>query len=170
MQLKNKIIVFVLLSSLFACVKQKPQLPANKNMAIDSTQYSLQIANEKLIAHEDSILNVFVNNDTVQYNKDKNGYWFRIQSNSNTRTAWDLAKIEYSCFSLNNQFYCKKVETIKFGKTQLIPTLDELVKKMSLGDSATAIAPWYLAYGLKGKNKIPPYTSIKITLKLMPTP
>lgn len=38
---------------------------------------------------------------------------------------------------------------------------------MSPGDSAIAIAPWYLAYGLKGNERIPPYTSLKISLHLL---
>jgi hypothetical protein len=167
MRLSIKIIVFLLFALLFGCVKQKPQLPANKDIAIDSTHLTLQLANEKLIYNEDSLLNEYVQHEDKKYIKDENGYWYYIYRNNTGKNNWKTAQINYSVYSLDNEFYFSKIETIKFEKNQLIPTLNELLKKMNPGDSAITIAPWYLAYGLKGNEHVPAYTSLKIRLKLL---
>jgi len=45
--------------------------------------------------------------------------------------------------------------------------LEESMKLLREGDSATIIIPWYLGYGMKGKEpKIPPYTSIIYQIKI----
>jgi hypothetical protein len=60
------------------CVKQQPQLPANKGNSADSATLALRQANEKLIEAEDSLLAEYVMQQTEKYEKSDNGYWYGL--------------------------------------------------------------------------------------------
>lgn len=155
---------FVLL--LMGCVKQSPQLPANKNNNIDSSLLALQLANEKLIEHEDSLLNEFVSAIDSTFIKHESGFWYKINSKSSDEHKYTKFKVVYSLYSLENELLLSKSEDIVVGKNQIIPALDELLKQMRSGESATVIAPWYLAYGMHGNELVKPYASLKIYLNI----
>ena len=63
--------------------------------------------------------------------------------------------------SIRGKLLKTEEKQVVIGKKQLIVGLEEGLKLMNRGDSATFIIPWYLAYGMKGDGSlIPAYTSI----------
>ena len=158
--------LFLILTILFfACNRPKPQLPANKINTVDSSEIALMNANKKLISSEDSILTLYVNKIDSSFTKNDLGFWYKINSKTRGKSLKlnDNCTISYSVYNLDNQKLFHKTEKIVIGKKQLIFGLEELIKLMHLGESASLVLPWYLAYGLKGDGKsIQPYTSLKL--------
>jgi len=158
--------VFLIVNILFfACIRQAPQLPANKINTVDSSEIALMNANEKLISSEDSILTLYVNKIDSAFTKNDLGFWYKINTKTSRKALKlnDNCAITFSVYNLDNQKLFHKTEKIVIGKKQLIFGLEELIKLMHLGESASLVLPWYLAYGLKGDGKlIQPYTSLKL--------
>lgn len=155
----------ILIILFFACNRPKPQLPANKINTVDSSEIALMNANEKLISFEDSVLTLYVNKIDSTFIKNDLGFWYKINTKTSRKALKlnDNCTITYSVYTLDNQKLFHKTEKIVIGKKQLIFGLEELIKLMHLGESASLILPWYLAYGLKGDGKsIQPYTSLKL--------
>lgn len=151
-----------------ACVRQSPQLPANKATAADSAGYAMQRANERLVTGEDSVLMAYVLSSGLNLSRDASGLWMHVE----TKTSGPLLKeletcsIHYRIFSLSNELLYEKTETITMGKKQVISGIEIALRSMRKNEQAQLLVPWYLAYGLQGNgNRIPPYTSLRIELK-----
>jgi FKBP-type peptidyl-prolyl cis-trans isomerase len=72
---------------------------------------------------------------------------------------------------LNGKSIENKTTTIKFGKKQSTVGLEEGIKLLQQGDSATFIIPWYLGYGMAGnETTIPPYTSLIYHVRIKNNP
>ena len=164
------IIVFLIVGFATACTRQVPQLPSNKVAATDSSTLSLQAANQKLIAGEDSILQTFVANSSIHFSKSDAGFWYSIQQSAKRNSKplkGENVKVNLSVYSLSDSLLLRETKTIVVGKKQLINGAEQLLLLMSRGDSATAILPWHLAYGMKGNgSEIPPYTSVLVRLSI----
>ncbi len=158
------ILLFILLTS---CVKQAPQLPANKGTQFDSTAMALVQVNERLIEAEDSLLNEYVSKLDSNFVKHKTGFWYKLnhQTTGTKPTADENCIVNYSVYTLGGDFLLNKDEKIIIGKKQIITGVEEALLMMHHGEKATLIVPWYLAYGVKGNLKeVGPYTSIVLFL------
>ena len=51
-------------------------------------------------------------------------------------------------------------KTVRFGKKEIPTGLEDGLRLMRKGETLRLIVPWYLAYGMKGEDNIPPYTSL----------
>lgn len=161
------LLVWLLL--LASCQKQLPQLPANKNNAIDSVGAGLLKINEALILSEDSMLTDFISKSDSDFTKHKQGFWYKMNLRTNSETLKTDSKctIDYSVYLLNNKFCKTQTNTIIIGKNQIAAGVEELLRQMHKGEKATLVLPWYLAWGMKGDGDlIPPYTSVVIYLHL----
>jgi hypothetical protein len=69
------LLFFIVLSS---CVKQAPQLPANKTNRFDSAAVALVQVNERLIESEDSLLKDYVSKSDSNFVKHETGFWYKI--------------------------------------------------------------------------------------------
>lgn len=163
-----KEILFVLLICIaIACTRQVPQLPANKVTAADSSGVALQFANEKLISGEDSIVQNFIAKANIHYQKSNSGLWYKIynvKNNQNKPEHGQSCKIDYKVYSLENKLLFTETKNFIIGKKQLINGIEEAFLYLSEGDSAVAVVPWYIGYGIKGNQEIPPYTSVVVQL------
>lgn len=167
--LRHYTIAVLALFLLSGCIKQQPQLPANKDNIIDSTQILMQLANEKLIQAEDSLLQVFVAFEKENYRKSEIGYWFVIEQTSNYNQT-QKRKVKYSVFSLNNEFLFTEEKEILVGKKELVAALDHFVLTHPEATHANLIIPWYQAYGVKGKSpEVNAYQSVKIEIFISET-
>lgn len=164
-----KEILFLLLISLaIACTRQVPQLPSNKVTAADSSGVALQLANEKLISGENSIVQNFIAKSNIDFQKSNSGLWYKIykiEKYQNKPKQGQNCKINYFVFSLENKLLYNETKNIVIGKKQLINGIEETLLFLSEGDSAIAVIPWYIGYGMKGNDRIPPYTSVVVHLK-----
>lgn len=166
--LKQLIIILFFIAAI-ACTRQAPQLPANKNLTVDSVNLAIQAANQRLIEGEDSVLEAYVQQKKLNVVKTNSGLWLRIQKKTDGPELKDFesCRIKYRVFSLNDSLLKEKTETIVFGKKQVINGIEEALHKLNKGDEALLIVPWYLGYGMKGDgSQIPPYTSLVVNLYL----
>lgn len=161
------ILFFCLLLS--SCIRQSPQLPSNKNKAADKNSASLLAINQNLAKKEDSILKRFVLQQNKAFKRSDIGFWYKIDHVGNGSGIKDSVrcKISYRLMSIKGKLLQDDEKQIVVGKKQFIVGLEEGIKLMNKGDSATFIVPWYLAYGMKGDGPlIPPYTSLICKIKV----
>ncbi len=152
-----------------SCTKTAPQLPANKGNVVDKNISNLMEVNQKLAAKEDSILMIFATKADVKFKKSEIGFWYKVDVPTNGEPIKDKDFCNLSCTSLSLDMKVIQTEKMQIviGKKQLVVGLEEGLKLLHKGESATFIIPWYLAYGRNGKGShIKPYTSIVYQIKL----
>ncbi|MDD4971600.1 MAG: FKBP-type peptidyl-prolyl cis-trans isomerase [Paludibacter sp.] len=157
---------FTLLSFCFmliACTKQLPQTPSNKGNVADKNTVSLLAINQNLAKKEDSLIKTFALGQVKTYKKSPIGFWYNIDRVGHGSAIKDsvICKFSYRLLSLKGKMLQQDQQKIVVGKKQIVTGIEEGLKLMNKGDSATFIVPWYLAYGMKGNAPaIPAYTSI----------
>ena len=160
--------IAILFLGIISCVKQSPQIPSNKRTEIDNDWSSLLKINGNLIQKEDSLLAIIAKKKG-SFKKNNIGFWYQIFNTGKGELITDstLCKIDFKIFIINNKLIQSGQKTIIIGKKQSITGLEEGLKMMHKGDSATFIIPWYLAYGMTGNTDlIPPYTSLIYKIKV----
>lgn len=168
--IKNYIIILIcLLGSFASCVKQQPQLPANKGNVADKNIAELLEINQNLAVKEDSVLKAYVQHDSA-FKKNELGFWYKISNSNNNALIKDKANCIFTCklMLLNGKVLQVDEKNIIIGKKQVVMGLEEGMKLMHKGESATFVIPWYLGYGMKGDEPlVPPYTSLIYQIKLL---
>jgi FKBP-type peptidyl-prolyl cis-trans isomerase len=149
---------------LFSCKKPLPQLPSNKGLQTNTENFNLQKINQRLAQKEDTILEIYVKSRDNSFKKNEIGFWYKIEKSENGTKikASENINISYKLLFLNG-IIIQEVEkqNLVLGKKQVVVGLEEGIKLMKKGEKATFIIPWYLAYGMNGKEPlIPPFTSI----------
>ena len=163
----------VLLIALFcvgfiSCIKQAPQLPSNKVIQNNNDGAVLLKINSNLTKQEDERLTIIAQK-AGSFKKNNLGFWYQIFRTGKGESIADssLCKFDYQLFKTNGKLINSGQNTIVIGKKQSITGLEEGLKMMHKGDSASFIIPWYLAYGMTGySNFIPPYTSLIYKIRL----
>lgn len=161
------VLCFCLLMS--SCVKQAPQLPSNKGVEADSSAVSLLKINSNLTAKEDSIIKKVAESKS-SFKKNELGFWYKIDKHETGKAINDSVecKYTYNLKLLNNKIIESGTNQIVIGQKKIVTGLEEGLKLMHKGESATFIIPWYLGYGMTGnKPLIPPYTSIIYEVKIL---
>lgn len=151
-----------------SCKKQIPQLPANKGANNENQAGSFQKINRNLIQKEDSILKNLAG-QKHNFKRNELGFWYKIISSGKGETIKDssVCNYHYHLFNTKGKLLKFGENQIIIGKKQTIKGLEEGLKLMQKGDSASFIIPWYLAYGLAGeKGLIPPFSSVIFDVKI----
>jgi FKBP-type peptidyl-prolyl cis-trans isomerase len=162
-------LVLVICFGFISCIKQAPQLPSNKGIVKDKTPDSLLKMNHGLTIREDSLLKIFANKKG-SFQKNQVGFWYTVFKTGKGASIKDSVQCSYyfEIKKLSGEILQSGKNQIIIGKKQTIVGLEEGLKLMHKGDSATFIIPWYLAYGMTGnKPLIPPYTSLIYNVKLL---
>ena len=155
---------------LLSCIKQNPQLPSNKGSVTDTCAVSLLTINQNLAKKEDVSLKKFALQKDKAFKKNALGFWYKIDHSVKGSGIKDstTCKIYYRLSTLKGKELQQEIKQVVIGKKQVGTGLDEGLKLMNKGDSATFIIPWYLAYGMKGSEPlIPPYTSLIYEIKVL---
>lgn len=162
-------IIILFLFAVIACIRQAPQLPANKAIESDSIGMAIQTSNQRLITGEDSIIASYVSTRTEKFQKTSSGLWIYSEKTAKTTKLknGDNCKIKYSIYSYTDSLLYQKTEFIIIGKKQVINGIEEAILLMNNSDSAILILPWYLGYGMKGNENVPPYTSVVVKLEIL---
>ena len=164
-------ILALIISCMFftACKKQAPQLPSNKGVEIDNMNASLIKINQRLALKEDQKLVQFTKNKG-SFKKNEIGFWYNIYNSGNGPLLRDssICKFSAKLILLNGKNVEENIIQLVIGKKEVVAGLEEGLKLMHKGDSATFIIPWYLGYGMIGRKPlVPPYTSIIYKIKLL---
>lgn len=163
------LLVCCLCIGFFSCKKQAPQLPSNKVVADNTETKTLLDINQNLASKEDSLLEVFALKKDKAFIKNEIGFWYKIVLAGKGPKVEDKStcNFSYRLTLLNEKTVEKGKKQIVIGKKQVVSGLEEGMKLLHYGDSATFIIPWYLGYGMNGnKPQVPPYTSIIYHIKL----
>lgn len=163
------IILICMLGSFASCIKQQPQLPANKGNVADSNIAELLEINQNLAVKEDSVLKAYVQHDT-SFKKNELGFWYKISNSDKHNLIKNKTNCIFTCklMLLNGKVLQVDEKNIIIGKRQVVTGLEEGLKLMHKGESATFIIPWYLGYGMKGNEPlVPPYTTLIYQIKLL---
>lgn len=159
----------LLLAALFvACNKQQPQLPANKGNSVENDLRGMVVVNEKLALREDSILREYAN-ELPGLTRSELGFWYKIDKSTSAGVIKLKDKCVYrlSIFLLSGQTVIDKQESIEIGKKQTLVGVEEGLKLMRRGESATLLLPSHLAYGMRGyQNLVAAYTPIVCKIEL----
>ena len=169
MKKKGFIVVMCLCAGFLSCKKQAPQLPSNKVIADNTEANTLLDINQNLAQKEDSLLEVFALKKNKSFKKNEIGFWYKIEQTGKGSKVEDKSacNFSYKLTLLNGKTVEEDKKQIVIGKKQVVSGLEEGIKLLHYGDSATFIIPWYLGYGMNGnKPMIPPYTSIIYQIKL----
>lgn len=156
--------IFLLLL-LFSCNKNRnAQLPSNKVQVVDSVEFKLQQFNQRLILKEDSLLNLFVKNQSAPFKKSDLGIWYYTvgkKTDGKPLTEEKKVLVNYRIYSLEYVLLeSHRAVEIEFGKKMVPIGLENGIKMMKNSDIIRILVPWYLAYGADGKNDILPYSSL----------
>ena len=162
-------ILFLLLLGVFACRKTPPQSPSNKNVPIDSLAEAMTAINQNLATREDSIIGEYVKKNLPNFQKSHFGFWFHFDAATQNPQIndSDIVDIDYQLFNFENKLLFQENIKTKINKNSLPKGLEQGILMMRRGESATFIVPWYLAFGMRGNDKVPPFTSViyKVNLK-----
>ena len=69
-------------------------------------------------------------------------------------------------YDTEGNLYEDRHETFCVGKTGDMRVLDPVLRQLHRGDSVSILAPWYMAYGSLGSQVVPPYTNVRIELRV----
>ena len=165
----SSLIAFVFLIGFSSCNKPSPQLPSNKGNTVDENIAKMLSINKTLALKEDSILNQFTKTDKT-FKKSELGFWYKIDQTAAGKFIKDKDSCNFTCKMLliNGQVVLEDQKQIVIGKKEIVMGLEEGLKLMHKGESATFIIPWYLGYGMKGSEPlVPPYTSLIYKIKIL---
>ena len=155
--------IFIISIGLFSCKKPSPQLPANKVVEKDVSSIALLDINKNLSLKEDSLLEILANKTDKAFMKNEIGFWYKIDKKTSGKQLEinDTCEISYQLKFTDNKVVLVDNKIITIGKKQVVTGLEEGLKLLRKGESATFIVPWYLGYGMSGlENLVPPYTSL----------
>jgi len=127
------------------------------------------VINQSLAIKEDSLLEIYAKKKDKALIKNELGFWYKIEQSGKGLKVKDKStcKFSYRLTKLDGKIIEKDRKQVIIGKKLIVTGLEEGIKLLHHGDSATFIIPWYLGYGMKGnKPFIPPYTSIIYEIKL----
>ena len=153
-------------SMLMACGKTQPQRPTFKNrpQAADSTVVALVEVNQRMAADADSRLARYATED---YALQEEGYW--VSGLHDIETGFSDSTqvcVRMQVYDTEGNLYEDRHETFCVGKTGDMRVLDPVLRQLHRGDSVSILAPWYMAYGSLGNQVVPPYTNVRIELRV----
>lgn len=155
---------FVLIFSF--CGRPAPQIPANKDVPVDTAKISMLQLNERLTGIEDAKLKRYTDSLSCGYIRHSMGFWYKIIQKGRNIALKNSFHVSYKVYLLDGELVKQECAEIQPGKKQLIEGLEEGLKLMHPGGRASFIVPWYLAWGIRGDGaKILPYTSVRCEVK-----
>ena len=164
----------------FACVlvflsgcrrQQPPQLPANRPIEGMTTAEKLLKINAGLMQKEDSLLNMFVQENAADFTRTETRFWYKKEYTTQNRLLQrhDASVIDYRLYLLDGTFLEERTGfAVNVGRKEFFPGLDEALQLMRIGETGVFVFPSNLAFRLRGyRNLVPPYTPVmfRITVR-----
>lgn len=120
-----------------------------------------------MAADADRRIAEYVNEECLPYSLQEEGYWAKglhdIATGFRDSTR---VRVQMQVYDMEGTLYEDRDETLMVGHTADMRVLDPVLRKLHCGDSVSVLAPWYLAYGSLGSQIVPPYTNVRIELKI----
>lgn len=144
-------------------VKMRGEQPANKYMREIMQNTQLTEADATILRQRYD--NAHINPSGLRYIERRPGV-------GNPPTSGSEVVVQYDAYLLNG----KKVDSthdrgkpdiFRVGNPDVIRGLDEAVGAMKRGEKRTLIIPWWIAYGEKGRDSIPPRATLVYEVELV---
>jgi len=164
--------VFLLLVLLVSCGGRGPQMPSRRmgeDPKLDSAQMALLELNRRMRTEADKELQVLSQSDTTErYALYRWGAWAHIIEYGNDEVPrpklGQRCDIHMRVYDLKGKLYSDEELTVQLGRRDVPVAVDWNLQEWNHGAKVKMFVPWYSAYGLEGKNAIPPYENVMILL------
>ena len=158
--------VLIFSVGLNSCTKPTPQLPSNKNTNRNTTVQTMLEMNKVLALKEDSVIQAMVDEQAIPYIKSKSGIWYSVihATNSDSLKNDSIVSFSYTLYNLEGTEILSEKKSVRLGKKEIPTGLEDGLRLMRKGETIRLIVPWYLAYGMKGNEDVPPYTSLMFVI------
>ena len=156
---------------LTGCGNVDPQRPTQRKSAapaVDSTQLALLELNQRLTVAADDQLTQLAQQEG-QFVLYEHGTWVRtvVWGDQDSKVnPGEQCTVQMRVFSLKGTLYLDTEQTVTVGKNELPAAVDDNLPEWHHGAKLILLAPWYAAYGIQGKEPIPPYENIRIELAI----
>ncbi len=157
-----------------ACAPQAPQRPSTRKGAEpqpDSMQLALMEMNLRLAQTADEEVVRYVQAGGKAFALYDNHTWIYIcDKGDETRPRLlpgEQRVVYMEVCDLNGKRLADIQRPYCIGKTELPPAVDECAVYLHPQARALIAAPWYMAFGARGGDGVPPYTNVLIDLKIL---
>ncbi len=150
------------------CHRTKPQVPANRKVAVDSTALSAALMAQRLVEEANIAVAQFVHQLDSAYVLETGGYWRRIvhRTVGNILQKEEHVDIHTRVYSLQGSMLVDAQQTVQVGKKEVPAAIDDILLQMRRGEVVSLIVPWYAAFGASGTAQVPAYENIRIEMKV----
>ena len=167
----DRLWVIGLVVLLVSCTGQGPQRPSQRKSAVqqpDTTLVALMELNQRMAqAADEQLLHIVQSQDTAFALYERGTWAYILDPGDVTReaiTPGAQCTIHMRVYALNGKLYWDTQQTAQAGKYVFIPAIDENITEWHYGARIVLYAPWYAAFGITGKDAIPPYENVRIEL------
>jgi len=157
--MKNKVVVYILVFTLFSCANSIPRKPiVRKTTSLMKESVSF---NKSLNELEENKFKEIIKNDSLNtYNTSSNGFWYKFNNHNLTSylpQRGDNLVYTYEVYDINNNIIYSKDEigeqTYVVDKQEIIEGLRNGLKLMGEGDNVTFLFPSHKVFGYLGDQK-----------------
>ncbi|QTE23677.1 gliding motility-associated peptidyl-prolyl isomerase GldI [Polaribacter cellanae] len=161
---------------LVGCSKSTPRKPINPKPSTTIFQKAIEESKQLNKVEEEKIEQLIEKDSINKYTNSLNGFWYtyitKIEANTATPKAGDIAVIAYDIRDLNDSIIYSKeelgIKNYSVDKEDFISGIQKGIKLMKIGETITFVLPSYNAFGISGDgNKIGINKSIKSTVTLL---
>ncbi len=164
------VVVWVCMSAVWSCSKPARQLPSNKVQSEDAA-VTMTLVNMRLAEEADRQCTEYVKQSGLPFVLEDCSCWLLLSK----RTENDLLQLgEKVSFVvtvslLDSTLIDNSEVVLEIGKNDNLPCFDYLLQLLHEGEEATAVVPYYLAYGKDGNGKAPALANCLITFENIKT-
>lgn len=151
-------------------------MPAFTNLIYDITLnkiITVKEQNDAMKAESETALERYVkDNDFVEYTESGLYYKFEHKNNGTVPSHGSVVTMKFKALFLDGT-ELGSTETlggtydITFGETQVLPGFSEGIGMMSIGDKATFVLPYYLAYGANSYGRVPAFSNLVFDIEIL---
>ena len=145
----------------------------NKIITVEEQQRIAKEQNARMKADSEASLERFVKENGFEKRTASGLYYkFEKENNGKVPSKGSVVKMKFNAKVLDGQELGSSEQhggsyEITFGETQVLAGFGEGVGLMTIGDKATFVLPYYLAYGANPYNNIPAFSNIIFDIEVL---
>ncbi len=155
--------------ALVGCKRTKPQAPANRYVQVDSTELAMALMTQRMVEEANNTLAQYVRRLDSAYALAQRGYWYRITQHTANDTIRKnqqvLAHIVVQ--DLQGQLLTDSEQSLIVGQQILPADVEAFLLQMCIGERASLLLPWYVAYGALGNEWVPAYANVRMEIEII---
>jgi len=149
---------------------QRPSFRSGSEPEVDSAQLALMALNQHLAQTADQEVRIKAQAQEEQYALYESGAWGHVFDYGNTSgpspQRGETWTVHMRVYSLDGKLYSDIIQEMPIGQYELPLAIEASISEWHRGARVRMIAPWYAAYGMQGKEGVPPYENVIIDFEL----